>query len=390
MKIVIAMDSFKGSLTSMEAGKAVAQGIQQVDPDSQIQICPLADGGEGTVEALSMGPGGHLENVRVRGPLGDEVDCCYGILEGKHFNGGTEAGATAVIEMAAAAGLPLVPPEKRNPLHTSTWGVGQIIRHALGKGCRRFLIGLGGSATNDGGAGMLQALGFGLLNSQGEEIGPGALGLKEVSAIRTDHVFPELADCTFRAACDVENVLCGEQGCSAVFAPQKGADPEMVRQMDQWLGRYAALVKETFPRADSAMPGAGAAGGMGFAISACLGGKLEPGVKIVLEETGIEEYLKEADLIFTGEGRIDSQTAMGKAPAGLAALAKKYQKPVVALGGSVEEKLETWQPENFDAVFPVLRRIVTLEEAMEKERAERNLKETAAQVYKLWLVARGK
>lgn len=388
MKIVIAMDSFKGSLTSLEAGEAVAEGIRAVDPGTELQVCPLADGGEGTVEVLAKGPGGRLESVKVRGPLGEEINCRYGILRGRNRGGTKEEGPTAVVEMAEAAGLPLVPADKRNPLYTSTWGVGQIIRHALDQGCRRFLVGLGGSATNDGGAGMLQALGFALLDSRGEPIGPGAWGLRELALIRTEKALPELAECTFRAACDVENVLCGDQGCSAVFGPQKGADGEMIRQMDRWLERYAALVKRTFPEADPSQPGAGAAGGLGFAISACLGGRLEPGVKIVLEETGMEEYLREADLVFTGEGRMDSQTALGKAPAGLAALAKKYKKPVVALAGSVEDGPADGRWGDIDAVFPVLRRIQTLEEAMGKGQAERNLRETAAQVYRLWLTAR--
>lgn len=380
MKIVIAMDSFKGSLSSLEAGEAVAEGIRAAEPEALLQVRPLADGGEGTVEALTAGLGGRLEQAEVCGPLGRPVRCSYGILRD---------GQTAVIEMAAAAGLPLVPEKERNPLYTTTFGVGQVIRRAIEQGCRRFLVGLGGSATNDGGAGMLQALGFRLLNRKGREIPRGAAGLRELAEIRTEGVLKELSDCTFRAACDVVSVLCGHQGCSAVFAPQKGADQEMILEMDRWLQRYADVVRKRFPEADPEEPGAGAAGGMGFAFSACLGARLEPGVKIILEETGMEECLREAELVFTGEGRMDGQTAMGKAPAGLAALAGKYGKTVVALTGSVAGDTAACHRAGIHAVFPVLRSIQTLEEAMDRENAFRNVRDTAEQVYRFWRAAKG-
>ena len=294
-------------------------------------VRPLADGGEGTVEALISGMGGTLESVTVTGPLGDPVVCTYGILP--HSD-------TAVLEMSGAAGLPLVPEDRRNPLLTTTYGVGEVIRHAIEKGCRRFLVGIGGSATNDGGVGMLQALGFGFWDDLGHPIGPGAQGLSRLARITCDQVLPALSSCEFRVACDVTNPLCGPQGCSAVYGPQKGASPEMIREMDPWLAHYAHLAQQLFPdSADPTYPGSGAAGGMGFAFLAFTRGVLEPGVQIILEETGLEQYIRSADLVVTGEGRLDGQTSMGKAPVGVARLAKQFHKPVVAniSGFSVED-----------------------------------------------------
>ena len=227
MKIVTAIDSFKGSMTSMEAGQAAAEGIQRVDVDAEVIVRPLADGGEGTVEALVSGMNGTLQKVQVTGPLGEPVICEYGIIESTK---------TAVIEMAGAAGITLVSDEERNPLNTTTYGVGEVIRDAIDKGCRRFLVGIGGSATNDGGVGMLQALGYGFLDKDGNQVPFGAKGLKVLEEITDTYVLPELKECKFKIACDVTNALCGEQGCSAVFGPQKGATPEMICQMDQWLG----------------------------------------------------------------------------------------------------------------------------------------------------------
>ena len=241
MKIVTAIDSFKGSMTSMEAGRAVAEGIHRADAGAEVLVRPLADGGEGTVEALTSGMNGSRQQVQVTGPLGTPVICEYGIIE---------ASGTAVIEMAGAAGITLVPDEKRNPLYTTTYGVGEVIRDAIKKGCRRFIIGIGGSATNDGGTGMLQALGYGFLDKNGNQIPFGARGLKVLETITETHVLQELKECRFRIACDVTNSLCGEQGCSAVFGPQKGATPSMVVEMDQWLENYAALAGKKFPKAD--------------------------------------------------------------------------------------------------------------------------------------------
>lgn len=376
MKVVIAVDSFKGSLTSMEAGEAVAEGIRLADRTAEIVVRPLADGGEGTVEALTGGMGGRRECVSVTGPLGSPVNCSYGILE--------DAGRrTAVIEMAGAAGLTLVPAERRNPLETTTYGVGEVIKDAISKGCRRFIIGIGGSATNDGGAGMLQALGYGFLDEAGHQIAPGAAGLADLKTITEDRVLPELSECSFRIACDVTNPLCGAQGASAVYGPQKGATDAMVRQMDGWLKEYAALAGEKFPKADPCQAGAGAAGGLGFGFFTFTNAVLESGIKIVLEETHLEKWIRSADLVVTGEGRLDGQTAMGKAPVGVAALAKRYGKPVIAFAGSVTEDATACNGKGIDAFFPVLRTVCTLEEAMEPENAKRNLRETAGQVFRV-------
>lgn len=375
MKIVTAIDSFKGSMTSMEAGLAVTEGVHRVDSDVDVQIRPLADGGEGTVEALVAGMNGMKQEIQVTGPLGTPVVCEYGIIE---------SSKTAVIEMAGAAGITLVPDEKKNPLYTTTYGVGEVIKDAIGKGCRRFIIGIGGSATNDGGIGMLQALGFGFMNKNGQPVPFGARGLEELETITDTYVIPELKECEFQIACDVTNTLCGEQGASAVYGPQKGATPSMIMQMDKWLAYYAALAKEKFPKANAKQAGTGAAGGLGFAFLTFTNAVLESGIKIVLEETQLEEYIKDADLVVTGEGRLDRQTAMGKAPIGVAKLAKKYGKTVIAFAGSVERDARECNEHGIDAFFPVLRGITTLEEAMKNENAKRNLADTAEQVYRLW------
>lgn len=379
MKVLTVIDSFKGSMTSLEAGQAAASGILRADPSAQVTVRALADGGEGTVEALTSNMGGRIRNVRVTGPLGDPVICEYGIID---------AASTAVIEMAGAAGLVLVPEEKRNPLYTTTYGVGEVIRDAIAQGCRRFIIGLGGSATNDGGIGMLQALGYGFLDKQGRPVAYGASGLKDLETITDDFVIPELSQCCFRIACDVRNVLCGGSGCSAVFGPQKGAFPGMIMQMDQWLANYAALAREKYPHADPCAEGTGAAGGMGFAFLTFTNAQLESGIDIVLEETKMEENIKKADLIITGEGRLDAQTAMGKAPVGVARLAQKYKKPVVALAGSVTRDAVACNARGITAYFPIVRGAVSLEEAMRKSTAMENMADTAEQVFRLYSIKR--
>lgn len=374
MNITIAIDSLKGSLTSLEAGQAVADGIRKVYPDSRIHIRPLADGGEGTVEALTYGMDGNLQYADVTGPLGARVTAAYGILKD---------GRTAIIEMASAAGITLTTEAERNPLYTTTYGVGELIRDAIQKGCRRFLVGIGGSATNDGGAGMLQALGFEMLNERNEPIGFGSQGLSGLHTITDTHVLPELKDCSFRIACDVTNPLCGANGCSAVYGPQKGATDDMIQQMDQWLASYAGLTGKLFPNADPDKPGAGAAGGLGFAFFTFLNATLESGVKIVLEETRLEDYIKNSDIVITGEGRLDGQTVMGKAPIGVAEIAKKFQKPVIAFSGSVTRDAVVCNNKGIDAFFPILRGITTLDEALQPEIAGQNMSETVEQVFRL-------
>lgn len=374
MKAVVAIDSFKGSLSSLEAGNAARNGILKADPEAQVIVRPLADGGEGTVEALTIGMGGTIMTVPVTGPLGEKVEAKYGILAD---------GTTAVMEMSQAAGITLVSDDEKNPLKATTRGVGEMILDAISKGCRHFIMGIGGSATNDGGIGMLQALGFGLLDQDGNQVAPGAQGLENLAEINSANVAPELASCSFRIACDVTNPLCGEQGCSAVFGPQKGADPAMIRQMDGWLADYAEIAGKNFPKADPEYPGTGAAGGLGFAFLTFTNAVLESGIKIVLDETRLEDYIREADIVVTGEGRLDGQTVMGKAPVGVAEIAKRCNKKVVAFAGSVAKDAGACNAHGIDAFFPILRGICTLQEAMDKDTAAQNLAGTAEQVFRL-------
>ena len=374
MKVVVAIDSLKGSMSSLEAGEAIKSGVLRALPEADVIVRPLADGGEGTVEALALGMGGKLVTVNVTGPLGEKVDCVYGILE---------ESKTAIMEMSGAAGITLVPEASRNPLHTTTYGVGEVIKDAISKGCRHFIVGIGGSATNDGGIGMLQALGYGMLDKDGNQVPFGAKGLKEINTITDDQVIPELKECSFRVACDVTNTLCGELGCSAVFGPQKGADPTMIIQMDKWLGKYAKLTSEKYEKADAEYPGTGAAGGLGFAFLSYTNAVLESGIKIILEETKLEDYVKDADIVVTGEGRLDGQTAYGKAPIGVAKIAKKHDKTVIAFSGAVTEDACVCNEHGIDAFFPILRKIQTLQEAMDPVNAKNNMISSVEQVFRL-------
>ena len=374
MNITIAIDSFKGSLSSMEAGQAVAEGIRRVMPSAEIRIRPLADGGEGTTEALTAGLGGELKSLTVTGPLGRPVTASYGLIRERKM---------AVLEMASAAGLTLISQEERNPLEATTYGVGEMIRDAIGEGCRHFLVGIGGSATNDGGTGMLSALGFQFLDSEGQPIPLGAKGLENLARISTENARPELSQCSFHIACDVTNPLCGENGCSAVYGPQKGADPEMIRQMDQWMERYGDLAARTFPAADKEAPGAGAAGGLGFAFLTFLNGSLESGVGMGLKEINLKDDIRDADLVITGEGRLDAQTVMGKAPIGVAHLAKEYGKPVIAFSGAVTREAGLCNQHGIDAFFPIMRGVVSLQEALDPGEARINAADTAEQVFRL-------
>ena len=373
MKIVIAMDSFKGSLTSVEAGKAVQAGILRVFPDAETRIFPLADGGEGTVEALIRGMGGSERFVTVSDPMGRAVTARYGILPDQ----------TAVIEMAAASGLPLLSESERNPMHTTTFGFGEMIADAVRSGCKKLILGIGGSATNDGGTGCMQALGFQFLDKEGKTIPCGAAGLDQLCRIDSGQVHLPLRACRFYTACDVTNPLCGDNGCSAVFAPQKGASPESIEYMDACLRHYAERTASYCPSASPDTAGAGAAGGLGFALMYYLNAGFKAGAELIMQTTGLEEMIKEADIVVTGEGCLDGQTAMGKTPAAIAGLAKKYGKPVIAFSGAVHDGAELCCRHGIDAFFPVLRRISTLEEAMESSNAHRNLADTAEQVFRL-------
>ena len=374
MRVVVAIDSFKGSMSSLEAGEAISKGIKKAHKDAEVEIRPLADGGEGTVEALSIGMGGKLINVDVTGPVGRKVNAVYGIVD---------LSKTAIIEMSQAAGITLVSGNEKNPLYTTTFGVGELIKDAINKGCRHFVVGIGGSATNDCGIGMLQALGYEFLDKEGKQVGFGASGVRDIVSIRDENVIKELSECYFRVACDVNNPLCGDLGCSAIYGPQKGATKEMVADMDGWLKNYSKIVKEKYPDADCEYPGTGAAGGLGYAFFNFTNSKLESGIKIVLDETKLEEYVKDADIVVTGEGRLDHQTVMGKAPVGVANIAKKYNKKVIAFSGSVTEDAGVCNEHGIDAFFPILRRIVTLEEAMQTDTAKKNLTDTAEQVFRL-------
>ena len=378
MKVVVAIDSFKGSLSSMEAGQAIAEGVKRVHQNAEVVVRPLADGGEGTVEALVEGMGGIFVTKEVTGPLGEKVEAVYGVIESKE-----DSSKTAIIEMSAAAGITLVPEESRNPMNTTTYGVGELILDAIERGCRHFIVGIGGSATNDGGVGMLQALGYDFLTREGKAISYGGDGLRELAKIKDSNVHTKLKECTFKVACDVTNPLCGENGSSAIFGPQKGATPEMVQELDQLLLHYAELSKEINVNADRFYPGTGAAGGMGFAFLTYTNATLESGIQIVLTETKLEELIKTADFVVTGEGRLDGQTALGKAPIGVASLAKKHQKKVLAFAGAVTQDAKECNQNGIDAFFPILRGIVTLKEAMDKENAHRNMVDTVEQVFRV-------
>lgn len=355
MKVVIAPDSFKGSLTAGEVSENIAKGIKRVFEAAETICVPMADGGEGTVCSLVLCTDGEIIRTRVSGPLMKEVEAFYGILGD---------GATAIIEMAAASGLPLLREEERDPMKTTTYGTGELIRHALDKGCRRIIIGIGGSATNDGGAGMIKALGARLLDADGNEVEDGGGGLGKLQRLDLSNLDRRLKECTIVAACDVDNPLTGPRGASHVFGPQKGADNKMVEMLDINLEHYAEIVLEHTGISIKDRPGAGAAGGLGGGLVAFLGAELRRGVDIVIEAARLEEKLAGADLVITGEGRIDYQTQFGKTPFGVAQTAKKHGIPVVAIVGSVGYNAEVLYDMGFSGIFSIINRPMTLEEAL--------------------------
>ncbi len=427
-KILVAVDSFKGSMTSLEAGNAIKKGIKSILPDTEVRVRPVADGGEGTTDALIYGRDGvSRERCYVTGPLGDRITAEYTIYNAAD-------GRTAVMEMAAAAGLPLVPENRRDPMHTTTYGVGEMINDAVSKGCERFIIGIGGSATNDGGIGMLQALGFSCLDVNGHEVPYGAEGLGvlerivipgkmlvrknsselavadpvdtpivgtaaisgagavDESCVDDDDFASRLSRCTFSIACDVTNPLVGELGCSRVFAPQKGADAETVEIMDGYMKNYADVVERSAEgKSDRNTPGAGAAGGLGYAFLMFLGGKLMPGIDIVLSEIGLEADVEWADTVITGEGRIDAQTMMGKTPLGVAKLAKKHGKYVIAIGGCLGDGAENCVKEGLFNECYAVNNVLGIDDsdseqvrmAMKPENAAANLTTCAAKITEL-------
>jgi len=371
MNIVIAIDSFKGSLSSLEAAHAAEEGILRAHPEAHVTIFPLADGGEGTVDALILGLGAKRIRAEVSGPLGTPVYAEYGIKND-----------LAVMEMAAAAGLPLVPVEKRDGISASTYGVGEMIAHALKKGCRRFVMGIGGSATTDGGMGMLQALGYSFRDAEGNEVGRGARALSSVASVSDENVLPELREASFRIACDVNNPLCGPRGAAFIYGPQKGL--KTLEETDRNMASYARVCASFTGRDAKDHPGAGAAGGLGFAFLSFMNAELHSGIELVLDTINIDDALKDADIAVTGEGRIDEQTAMGKAPGGVAKRAKSYGCRVLAFSGSVGQGARTVNEHGIDAFFPVVRSPISLEEALDKDNAWRNLADTAEQVFRLF------
>lgn len=427
-KILVAVDSFKGSMTSLGAGNAIEKGIKSILPDAEIRVRPVADGGEGTTEAIIYGKNNVSRgSCVVTGPLGKKITAEYTIYDAADVR-------TAVMEMAAAAGLPLVPEDQRDPMHTTTYGVGEMIRDAILKGCERFIVGIGGSATNDGGIGMLQALGFSCLDADGHEVPYGAEGLGvlerivipgkmlvrknsselavadpvdtpivgtaaisgagavDESCVDDDDFASRLLHCTFSIACDVTNPLVGELGCSRVFAPQKGADAETVELMDGYMKHYADVVERSAEgKSDRNTPGAGAAGGLGYAFRMFLGGKLMPGIDIVLSETGLEADVEWADTVITGEGRIDAQTMMGKTPSGVARLAKKHGKYVIAIGGCLGDGAENCVKEGFFNECYAVNNVLGIDDsdseqvrtAMKPENAAANLTTCAAKITEL-------
>ena len=374
MKVVIAMDSFKGSLSSMEAGNAACAGVKKAC-DAEVVVKPIADGGEGTTEALVEGLGGEYVSLDVTGPLGEKTCAKYGIL-----NDGT----TAIIEMAEASGIALVKPEELNPWKATTYGVGEMILDAMKRGCREYIIGIGGSATTEGGTGMLKVLGYEFLDEQGEPISQGVQELDKIAVIRGNHLPSELEKCHFQIACDVRNPLCGENGAVYVFGPQKGVKEAETQLMDEKLRYYAQKTKEYIGADNSLQEGAGAAGGLGFAFLSYLPNvELKPGIEIVMKAIRLEEEVQDADIVLTGEGRLDFQTTMGKVPVGVARLAKKYNAKVIAFAGSVTEDADKCNEEGIDAFFPIVRGVTTLEEAMRPEKAKKNIELSVEQVFRL-------
>ncbi|MCU7661591.1 glycerate kinase [Bacillus thuringiensis] len=376
MKVVIASDSYKESLKAIEVCEAIERGFRAIFPNAKYVKIPIGDGGEGTVESLVDATGGRIISISVTGPLRESVQAFYGMSKDKK---------TAFIEMAAASGLQHVPVEKRNPLITTTKGTGELILHALNQGAEYIILGLGGSATNDGGAGMLAALGVRFINDKGEVIDPSGGTLHSIVAIDFSQMDPRLKGIKIEAACDVDNPLVGMQGASFVFGRQKGANVEMMKELDENLKHYANILKRYVSSDVSGIPGAGAAGGMGAAVSSVLKGDLRRGIEIVLDYTNFDEHIEGATLIITGEGRIDEQTAYGKAPVGVAGRAKRLSVPVIAIGGSVSSDYPAVYEKGIDAVFSITTRPMTLEEAYKV--AEENIEMTTKNIAAVWKIA---
>lgn len=377
MRVVIAPDSFKGSLLSDSVSNAIEEGIRRVSESISIYKVPMADGGEGTVKAIISAVGGDIVYEQVTGPIGEKVNAFYGILYD---------GMTAVIEMAAASGLPLVPEDKRNPLLTTTYGTGELMRRSIEKGCSRLIIGIGGSATNDGGVGMLQALGAVFLDSDGVEIGTRGWQLERIESIDMSGFIKLPDNFEIIVACDVKNSLCGPEGASYVFGPQKGATPEILAYLDRGLSHFADKVKLYTNKDIKDKPGSGAAGGLGFALEAFLNAELRPGIEIIKEFTALEEKIMNSDLIITGEGKTDLQTLFGKLPVGVAGIARKYKKTVVCLSGGLGEDTSMLYEEGITSVFSIVKSPMTLEEAMRD--SYKLISEASENIIRLFIAAK--
>ncbi|WP_256383611.1 glycerate kinase [Photobacterium toruni] len=377
MKIIIAPDSYKESLTAMEVATAIESGFRQVMPNAEYIKLPMADGGEGTVQSLVDASNGTIIEHSVTGPLATQVNAFFGIMGD---------GKTAVIEMAAASGLHLVSPELRNPLLTTSYGTGELILAALDQSVEHIIVGIGGSATNDGGIGMAQALGVQLLDSNGQPLGFGGQALAQLATIDISHIDPRLATIKLEVACDVDNPLCGEKGASHVFGPQKGATPTMIAELDQYLAHYAAIIKRDLGTDIKNTAGAGAAGGMGAALLGLFNAQLRSGIEIVIDAVNLGDIVKDADLVITGEGRIDSQTIHGKTPIGVARTAKKYHKPVIGIAGCLSQDCGVVYDHGIDAVFSVVPAAMSLEQAFSN--AAVNVELTARNVAAMYCLGR--
>lgn len=375
--ILLAPDSFKESMTAKEVCEAMERGIQRANPAITCIHVPMADGGEGTMQSLVDATGGTVHTIKVKGPLGNEVEASYGI---------SGDGETGVLEMASASGIHLVSPESRNPLVTTTYGTGELIKACLGHGVRKLLIGIGGSATNDGGAGMVQALGGKLMDAEGNELSFGGGELGRLASIDLTGFDPRLQDVAVEVACDVTNPLCGPQGASHVFGPQKGATPEMIRQLDDNLCNYAKVIQRQKNKDIMNVPGAGAAGGLGGGLMVFLNGVLKKGIDMVIDYTGLEEKIQQADMVWTGEGGMDFQTQYGKTPLGVAIVAKKYNKPVVALAGRIGDQIEVLYDKGIDSIFGIMPGAASIEEALKN--GPENVKRTSENVIRLMMSVR--
>lgn len=373
MKIVVAVDSFKGSLTSMEAGEAIKKGILRAGAHEVI-VKPLADGGEGTTEAFVTGYGGEFIRIPVSGPLGKEVHAEYGYLKEEKM---------AILEMASSSGITLIREEEKDPMKATTFGLGEMIADALENGCNNILLGIGGSATNDGGIGMLTALGFEFLDKNGDRVSPDGEGLSRITSVNIEHVHPLLSEVSFQVACDVNNPLLGPNGATSIYGPQKGVTEHTKPLLEDGMRNYADVTAEAIGKDYRNHPGVGAAGGLGFALMSYLNAELLEGVTLVLDAINIEDDLKDAKIVFTGEGRIDTQSVMGKAPVGIMKMAKKYDVKVIALAGSISGDVRVLNNMGMDACFCIQNEIVSLNEAMIKQNAENNITQTTEQIMRL-------